>query len=82
MARQPLKNQVIIALNTGMRKGEILKLKWDSIKLNERIIETRSTTRRYAKAIIEGKRRLVNSFQIGEKDGEVMEMPSKQRKID
>jgi len=38
------------------------------------------TTSRYAKAMIEGKRRLVNSFQIGEKDGEVLEMPSKKRK--
>jgi integrase len=156
-----------------MRKGEILNLKWNSINLNERIIETRSktkeiriiaindelykmlsrlslkrdgrsyvfenpvtgkpytdnktawrfllrragiedfrfhdlrhcfasyallnggdlvslqdtlghtdirTTRRYAKAMIEGKRRLVNCFQIGEKDGEVLEMPQKQRK--
>ena len=173
MAKQPLKNQVIVALNTGMRKGEILNLKWDSINLNERIIETRSktkviriiamndelykmlsrlslirggrsyvfenpstgkpftdnktawwfllrragienfrfhdlrhcfatyallnggdlvslqdtlghtdirTTRRYAKAMIEGKRRLVNSFQIGEKEGQVLEMPQKKRK--
>jgi integrase len=172
MARQPLKSQVIVALNTGMRKGEILNLKWDSINLNERIIETRSktkviriiaindelykmlshlslkrdrrsyvfenpvtgkpytdnktawgfllkragienfrfhdlrhcfatyallnggdlvslqdtlghtdirTTSRYAKAMIEGKRRLVNCFQIGEKDGQVLEMPQKKR---
>ena len=38
------------------------------------------TTSRYAKAIIEGKRRLVDSFQIGEKYGEVLEMPQKQSK--
>lgn len=38
------------------------------------------TTSRYAKVMIEGKRRLVNSFQIGEKEGQVLEMPQKKRK--
>lgn len=44
LAREPLKTQIIIALNTGMRKNEILKLKWDSVNLRERFIKTRSKT--------------------------------------
>ena len=44
MAGENLRNQIIIALNTGMRKGEILNLKWSSVYLKERYLETRSKT--------------------------------------
>ena len=37
-----LKHIITIAINTGMRKGEILKLKWDEIDLDEKILRTRS----------------------------------------
>ena len=38
IAPQPLKSMVILALNTGMRQGEILNLKWRDIDLKESII--------------------------------------------
>jgi len=38
IAPQPLKSMVILALNTGMRQGEILNLKWKDIDLKEGII--------------------------------------------
>jgi integrase len=38
IAPEPLKSIIIIALNTGMRQGEILNLKWRDIDLNEGII--------------------------------------------
>ena len=38
LAPEPLKSIIIIALNTGMRQGEILNLKWRDIDLNEGII--------------------------------------------
>lgn len=38
IAPEPLKSMIIIALNTGMRQGEILNLKWRDIDLNEGII--------------------------------------------
>lgn len=44
LAREPLRSQLTIALNTGMRKNEILKLKWDAVNLREEFIETRSKT--------------------------------------
>jgi integrase len=34
-----LKPIIIVALNTGMRKGEILNLKWDHIDFEVRIIK-------------------------------------------
>lgn len=173
LAREPLKAQIIVALNTGMRKNEILKLKWDSVNLREGFIKTRSktakiriiplndelfdllsrlslnrdgreyvfmnpktgkpyvnnrgpwktllkrakidefrfhdlrhcfatyallnggdlislqetlghtdvrTTRRYAKAMLEGQRRLVNGFQIGDNYGKIEPMPERKRK--
>ncbi|PIV64039.1 MAG: hypothetical protein COZ37_01245 [bacterium (Candidatus Ratteibacteria) CG_4_10_14_3_um_filter_41_18] len=46
---EPLKSIVTIALNTGMRKGEILNLKWRDIDFNQRIIyllETKSGEKR------------------------------------
>jgi integrase len=38
------------------------------------------TTSRYAKAMLEGKKRLVSGFQIGEKHGELIEMPTRKIK--
>lgn len=35
---EPLKSIIIIALNTGMRRGEILNLKWRDIDFKEKII--------------------------------------------
>jgi len=168
MAKPPLKDIILVAINTGMRKGEILNLKWDYVNLEEKFIETRSktnkiriipindalakilsrlslkregrehvfenlrtnkpftdvkkswatllekagikdfrfhdlrhcfatytllkggdlislreilghsdikTTGRYAKAMFEGQQRLVKGFQVGEKDGEVIDFP-------
>jgi len=34
----PLRDMVMVALTTGMRRGEILGLKWDYIKLDNRLI--------------------------------------------
>jgi len=42
---EPLKSIVTIALNTGMRKGEILNLKWRDIDFNQRIIYLLETKR-------------------------------------
>ncbi len=173
MAGENLRRQLIIALNTGMRKGEILNLRWSAVNLKEKFLETRSktkniriipmndevynllsrlslggngqdyvftnpktgrpyqdnksswrillertgikdfrfhdlrhcfatysllyggdlvslqdtlghtdirTTSRYSKAMLEGKRRLVNGFQIGQKNGDVIEMQPKKFK--
>ena len=47
---EPLKTIVIIALNTGMRRGEILNLKWQDIDFKERIItltDTKNREKRY-----------------------------------
>ncbi len=45
LAKSPLKEQVIIALNTGMRKGEILRLKWAAVNLDKKFLKTRSKTK-------------------------------------
>ena len=37
-SRPPLKNAILIALNTGMRKGEILSLRWENVNLEINII--------------------------------------------
>jgi len=34
-----MRQVVTLALNTGMRKGEILHLKWEGVNLRERFIE-------------------------------------------
>lgn len=49
-APEPLRSIIIVALNTGMRQGEILNLKWKDIDFKERIItvwETKSKEKRY-----------------------------------
>jgi integrase len=167
-----LRTVIIIALNTGMRRNEILQLKWNKIDLDERILTTESkngvirkipindellnilsklsfkregsdylfinpktnkpftdnkkawknllkrskiddfrfhdlrhcfatyallgggdllslqdtlghtdprTTHRYLKAMMEGKRKLVEGFQMGESEGELIEMPKKKK---
>ena len=42
---------VITALNTGMRKGEILKLAWDDVDLENRLLRVRDSKSREARAI-------------------------------
>ena len=41
-----------IALNTGMRQGEILKLKWDDIDFNRNLITVRDTKNRSNRVIV------------------------------
>lgn len=38
---EPLKSVVVVALNTGLRRGEILNLKWSDVDLRERNITVR-----------------------------------------
>lgn len=37
-AQTPLKQVILVALNTGMRKSEILNLEWDQVNLEEGFI--------------------------------------------
>jgi integrase len=41
-ANEPLKSIIIVALNTGMRQGEIIKLKWLDVDLSNRLIYIRT----------------------------------------
>lgn len=43
LAKEPLKSWIILALNTGMRCGEILNLKWEEVHLKERYIFIKHT---------------------------------------
>lgn len=43
LAKEPLKSWIIIALNTGMRRGEILNLKWEDVNMKERYIYVKHT---------------------------------------
>ena len=45
-ARGHLKDIILIALNTGMRKREILTLTWEQVDLENEYIKTRSKTRK------------------------------------
>jgi len=48
--QEPLKSVVLVALNTGLRRSEILNLKWQDINFTERFItvrETKSKKNRY-----------------------------------
>ena len=46
-----LKKLIIVALNTGMRKSEILNLKWEEVDLNERLIILTNTKNRRIREI-------------------------------
>lgn len=46
-----LKPIVVTALNTGMRKGEILRLKWEDIDLKNRVITIRTSKNNEARII-------------------------------
>lgn len=43
LANQPLRNIILVALNTGMRKGEILKLEWNQVNLENGFITVKKT---------------------------------------
>lgn len=43
VCQEPLKSVVLVALNTGLRRGEILSLKWNDINFTERFITIRET---------------------------------------
>ncbi|MCD6256493.1 tyrosine-type recombinase/integrase [Candidatus Aerophobetes bacterium] len=45
-AAEHLKPIIVIALNTGMRKGEILNLKWEDIDFRQKIIYIKYEKRR------------------------------------
>jgi len=58
-AGEPLRKIILIALNTGLRKGEILSLRWSQVNLAERVISfarTKSTKflRVPINAVVEG----------------------------
>jgi integrase len=40
---EPLKSIMVVAVNTGMRRGELLSLKWQDVDIKERIITLRDT---------------------------------------
>jgi integrase len=66
-----LRPMVVLALNTGMRKGEIFKLKWSQVDMKNRIISLE------AKAVKEKKRR-----NIGLNDAAAAALASVPRRID
>jgi integrase len=45
VCKEPLKSIIILASNTGMRKGEILNLKWSQVDLTNRLIMLDSSTK-------------------------------------
>ncbi len=50
-ARSPLKQMILVALNTGMRKAEILNLKWDNVNLDTGLISVIKTKSRRVRHI-------------------------------
>lgn len=50
VSREPLRTIIIIAVNTGMRRGELLSLKWKDVDVKERLItlwDTKNKEKRY-----------------------------------
>ncbi|MBA3767318.1 MAG: site-specific integrase [Acidobacteria bacterium] len=43
MGKEPLRSIVVLALNTGMRRGEILSLRWGDVDLQRRLIHVKQT---------------------------------------
>lgn len=43
MAKEPLRSFILLAVHTGMRRGEILKLKWEDVHLNEKYLFVKHT---------------------------------------
>jgi integrase len=71
IAPEPLKSMIIIALNTGMRQGEILNLKWRDIDLNEGIIiiqDSKSKEKRVIYMNKTTKETFINLLSIGGKE--------------
>jgi len=50
-ARQPLKNVILVALNTGMRRSEIYHLEWNQVNIEERFITVQKTKSRKLRRI-------------------------------
>jgi len=43
MAKEPLKSFILLAVHTGMRRGEILNLRWEEVHLDEKYIFVKHT---------------------------------------
>lgn len=43
LCSEPLKSAILISIHTGMREGELTALKWENVKLGERLIFVRNT---------------------------------------
>jgi integrase len=52
--RDRLEALYVLALNTGMRQGELLALKWDEVDLERSVLRVRRTLTRSDKAFVLG----------------------------